>query len=97
MYDTFSDQETTTMGADFTNKTVNLENDKKMDLYIWDTNGSEKYRSVNSIFYKDSAIAILVFDLTDKKTFEELKKFWVNEINENGPRNISNFNFIFNY
>ncbi len=89
MYDQFSNNEQTTMGADFTNKTVTLKNGKQMDIYLWDTNGSEKYRAVNSIFYKDSAIAIVVYDITARNTYEEVKKFWVGEIQNNGPRNIS--------
>ena len=56
---------------------------KEIELNICDTYGYEKYRIVNKLFYKDSAIIILVYDITNKKTFENIKNFWYKDIQTN--------------
>jgi small GTP-binding protein len=48
-------------------------------MQIWDTAGQEKYRSIAKIYYKDAKIAILVYDVTDKLTFEVMQS-WANEV-----------------
>jgi small GTP-binding protein len=54
------------------------DNGDGMAIQFWDTSGMEKYRSVNRIYYRDSVAALLVFDLTDKRTFEEID-IWTQE------------------
>ena len=49
-------------------------------LSIWDTIGKEKLRSLTKIFFKNSKIVILVYDITNKKSIEELS-FWCYSIN----------------
>ena len=56
---------------------------------IWDTAGQEKYRSLAKVFYKNASACILVYDITKKDTFQELKNFWINEVINNGPKNMS--------
>jgi small GTP-binding protein len=41
-------------------------------IQFWDTSGMEKYRSINQIYYREASAALLVFDLTEKRTFEDL-------------------------
>ena len=60
----------------------------KIKLHVWDTAGEEKYRSVGKIFYKDSDAVILVYDSTDKRSFEELKKYWYQQLKEHSKENI---------
>jgi len=52
----------------------------KMD--IWDTSGQEKYRSISHLYYHNANIIILVFDLTDQNSFNDIK-YWVSEIKRN--------------
>ena len=52
---------------------------KKYLVKLWDTAGMEKFRTLNKLFYKDSQIVIIVYDITRKESFEELN-FWTNEI-----------------
>jgi GTPase SAR1 family protein len=40
------------------------------------------------IFYKDASVAILVYDITRKKSFEEIKNYWVNQLKENAQKNL---------
>lgn len=54
------------------------ESGDSQEIQIWDTAGSEKYRAVNSVYYHNAMGGILVFDLTDRKSFESLEG-WVNE------------------
>ena len=62
-------------------KKVEIKN-KIIELDIWDTVGQEKYRSVNKIFMKSTEIALLIYDITNRKSFEDLE-FWYNEVIEN--------------
>jgi len=55
---------------------------------IWDTAGQEKFRSINKIFYQDTSIAILVFDITRKDTFQALKEYWYTEVRDNSPKDV---------
>ncbi len=49
----------------------------------------EKYRSLTKIFYKDATAAILVYDITRKESYEEIQKYWYNQIKDHAPKNIS--------
>ena len=78
-----------TPGANFTTKTVFLKDkNQSIKFEIWDTAGQEKYRALAKVFYKNSSVCILVYDITRRSSFEELKKYWVNEIKTNGSPNL---------
>ena len=90
MTDTFSTTLGSTPGANFTTKTVFLKNENQsIKFEIWDTAGQEKFRSLTKVFYKSAAICILVYEITRRESFEELKKYWISEIKNNSPKNIS--------
>jgi small GTP-binding protein len=76
-----------------TNVAENLEKEftvegKTITLDIWDTAGQEKFRSLNKIFFKDAEIAFLVYDITKKQTFDELKNFWVEQVRTFSSENV---------
>ena len=79
-----------TTGASYAGKTMVFEEfeGKCVKFEIWDTAGQEKYRSLTKIFYKDARIAILVYDITRKDSYEELKNYWYAQIKESSPDNI---------
>ena len=78
-----------TVGANYTRKTIEIPELKKyLILDIWDTAGQEKYRSIAKLFFKGAKIAILVYDITLKQSFENLKKIWYKELKENGEKGI---------
>ena len=78
-----------TPGASFTTKSIYFEEFKQtIKFEIWDTAGQEKYRSLAKVFYKNASICILVYDITRRKSFEELKNYWVNEIKANSSPNL---------
>jgi Ras-related protein Rab-18 len=84
----FSINQPCTVNADFKIKTLNIDSSTSAELIIWDTCGQEKYRSLTKQFYKDAHGIILMFDVCDKRSFENLNK-WLEEI----PKNNVNENF----
>ena len=79
----FDLQVLTSSSAQFISKTITLSDDTALKLDIWDTAGQEKFRSLAKIFYKDAKVIILVYDITNKASFDNLKNYWFNEIEEN--------------
>lgn len=49
-------------------------------MQIWDTAGSEAFKSIVSAYYRGADAVILVYDFTDKISFAELKNFWIEEV-----------------
>lgn len=72
-----------TIGASFSSCTVHIE-DIKVKLQIWDTAGQERFRAMTPMYYRNSNGALLVFDLTNHKSFEDVKN-WVMELHKNVP------------
>ncbi|KAL4488356.1 hypothetical protein ABPG72_019206 [Tetrahymena utriculariae] len=65
-----------------------LPNNNFYFFQIWDTAGQEKYRSLAPLYYRDSHAALIVYDITNKNSFDVLKK-WVGELRQHGPANIA--------
>ena len=79
----------TSVSAQFISKTIEFpEFGQSIKFDIWDTVGQEKYRSLAKIFYQDAAVAILVYDITRKDSFEELKNYWYIEVRDNSPKDV---------
>ncbi len=71
----------TTMGAVEKLKTINFPGtNKKLPLQIWDIPGAEKFRTLSSIYFRDADAAILVYDCTNKDSFNSLKVNWLREL-----------------
>ena len=66
--------------AQFIRKTFYYPNEKSVTLDLWDTAGQEKYRSLSKIFHKDAKAIILVYDVTNERSFNELKNYWYESI-----------------
>ena len=85
---TFQEDQQSTTGGTFSTKSVVCEGGKILKFEIWDTAGQEKYRSLTTMFYKDANAAVMVYDVTRKESFDEIKNYWSNQIKENSPENI---------
>lgn len=70
----FRNKYSMTIGADFAVKRV-----KDKTIQIWDLAGQSRFSSVREVYYQGSAGAILVFDVTRKKTFQSVPK-WLKEL-----------------
>ena len=68
----------TTVGAMFINKEMTIDG-KNYELQIWDTAGQERFRTIASIYFRDAHGIILVYDVTTRKSYDDLS-FWFNEI-----------------
>ena len=78
-----------TMSGGYSSKIQEFKEDKKkIKFEIWDTAGQERYRSLNKIFYKDASVAILVYDITRKDTFQDIKNYWYKEVRDNSNENV---------
>ena len=64
---------------DFRFKTIQVDA-KNVKFQIWDTAGQERFRTITSAYYRGSQGILLVFDLTDPLSFENICKFWMNEV-----------------
>lgn len=78
MYDSFDTTYQATIGIDFLSKTMYLE-DRTVRLQLWDTAGQERFRSLIPSYIRDSSVAVVVYDITSKKTFEQTKK-WIDDV-----------------
>lgn len=67
-------------------KTIKLGRDK-IRLELWDTAGMEKYRTIYNSYYHSSHGIVVVFDLCNEKSFENLENYWLKEIRSHAPQN----------
>ena len=74
----FEDLYAPTVGFEFLSFSVKI-NDETVKLQIWDTCGQEAYRSLINSFYRNSSLAILVYSIENKESFENLEN-WLNDI-----------------
>ena len=81
---TFEESLMSTNGASYVNRNLTFSEygNKVVRFEIWDTAGQEQYRALNQIFYKDASICILVYDITNIKSFNVLREYWIKEIKE---------------
>lgn len=61
-----------TIGADFNSKSITID-DTDVDLHIWDTAGEERFHSVGATFYRGTDACVLVYDVTQRESFNRLK------------------------
>ena len=86
----YDDKTTSNLTPAFTTKTMKFArlNGKEIRFDLWDTAGVEKYRSITKFLYKDAQVIILLYDITIKDSFNEIKDYWYEQIKENCPKNI---------
>ena len=75
----FSENLQSTLVPSSSTKTFTYD-EQQLTLDIWDTAGQERFRSLNKVYYKNAMIAILVYNITERRTFEELVNYWYKEI-----------------
>jgi Ras-related protein Rab-5C len=87
VYDQFSDSMETTLGASYFEKTHDYRGNKSVKFQFWDTAGQEKYKAIAKIYYKDAKVAIVMYDVSSRQSFDALK-VWMAELNANGPEDL---------
>lgn len=78
MYDSFDNTYQATIGIDFLSKTMYLE-DRTVRLQLWDTAGQERFRSLIPSYIRDSSVAVVVYDITNRTSFQQTSK-WIDDV-----------------
>lgn len=78
--DTFNHNFITTCGIDFKTHTFDI-GDKKLNFVFFDSCGQERFRSITASYYKKASGILLVYDITNKSSFDELGS-WMDELNQ---------------
>ena len=84
---TFQDIHMATIGLDYRLKSMKLKSGKNIKLQIWDTAGQDRFRAITKNYYKGSHGIILIYDVTNLQTFENVKN-WVSQIREEAANNV---------
>ena len=77
IYDTFDENYQATIGIDFMSHKMFVE-ERIIILNLWDTAGQERFKSLIPSYIKDSAVAIIVFDITSRASFQSVEK-WIED------------------
>ncbi|CAH1111270.1 unnamed protein product [Psylliodes chrysocephalus] len=84
--DAFNTTFISTIGIDFKIRTIDLDG-KKIKLQIWDTAGQERFRTITTAYYRGAMGIMLVYDITNEKSFENIKN-WIRNIEENASADV---------
>jgi small GTP-binding protein len=76
----FIKESNSTLTSNYISKTQKI-GQIEYDVQLWDTPGQEKYRSITKLFYRGTKICIIVYDITNRTTFESLD-YWVGSVND---------------
>ena len=82
---TYEENPPSTLGGSYSLKFVKVDG-KQIQLDLWDTAGQERFRSLGKHFYKDAYIVIFVYDITNRKSFDEIKDIWYPNVKEQGEK-----------
>lgn len=85
--DTYTESYISTIGVDFKIRTIELDG-KTIKLQIWDTAGQERFRTITSSYYRGAHGIIVVFDVTDLESFNNVKQ-WLHEIDRYASENVN--------
>ena len=84
---TFQEIHMSTIGLDYKLKNVQLDDGKMVKIQIWDTAGQDRFRSITKNYFKGAHGIVLLYDITDKGTFESVRN-WIKQIKEEVDDNV---------
>lgn len=85
--DTYTESYISTIGVDFKIRTIDIDG-KRAKLQIWDTAGQERFRTITSSYYRGAHGIIIVYDVTDKESFSNVKH-WCQEIDKYAAEDVN--------
>ena len=85
---TFSEEYKSSISCEYKEKKIDIDGENIANLQIWDTCGEEKFMAVTKQYYNDAHGAIVIYDLTEKKTFERLES-WIESLKNNASEKLA--------
>ena len=86
---TFNSNQLTTDGASYASKTIEIpELNEFITFDIWDTAGQERYKSLTKFFFQGAKMAILVYDITVRQSYDSMKNEWYKQLKEYGDSDV---------
>lgn len=84
---TFSEGEEPTIGAHNFDKVVTNQRGETVKFFLWDTAGQENFRSLVPMYFQNAVICVIVYDITDRSTFQALEE-WYRIVKEKAPDDV---------
>ena len=84
---TFQEAHLSTIGLDYRLKSMTLQSGKNIKLQIWDTAGQDRFRAITKNYYKGANGIILIYDVTNRQSYENVKN-WITQIREEANPNV---------
>ncbi len=85
-YGKFNPDYEVTIGTEFMSKNISI-NDRNVRIQIWDTAGQEAFRSITRSYYKSSTCAFIVYDISEKRTFDNVHT-WLQDCRDMCYKNV---------
>lgn len=86
--ETFKEGRKPTIGVEFGSKTITHPDGTRIRAQIWDTAGQERYRAITSAHYRRASGALLVYDVSSRKSFENARDTWLKDLRENADEDL---------
>ncbi len=77
----------TTIGVEFATKNVTMKDGATVKAQLWDTAGQEKYRAITVAHYRKAVGCLVVYDVTNRKTFTDVK-YWLDSLMDSAEQEI---------
>ena len=84
----FAEDTMPTIGVDFNIRTVDLDG-TRIKLQVWDTAGQERFRTIISAYYQGAHGIMLVYDVTDRQSFDNVTTMWMEEVKKYGRESVN--------
>ena len=75
----FNENYEVTIGGAYLQNQITLKTGQQLKMHLWDTGGEERFRAMAPLYYRDANAAILVYDVSDSKSFSSIE-FWYKEL-----------------
>lgn len=81
-----------TVGVSFSCKHIYLKKyNTTVKVHLWDTAGQERFKSILPMYYRGASVAFLVYDISQKNSFAEIKNYWIKNIQETAGNTLKVF------
>ena len=89
MKDEYSKKSQVTYSASYMEKVVKVSGKKDpIKIQLWDTAGSERFKTINRVYYRDATAALVVYDITQKDTLYNEAEYWIKDVQANAPEHL---------